>query len=135
MFEDVREPFLYMDLDTTVAGPIDNLLQRSELTVLSDFNRPKQIQSSLMLVTPAAAKSAWSAWLTGPVRHIQECVTPDRWGDQGFLEGVWGRDIERWQNVLPGAIVSYKKHCLRGTPKSASVVVFHGKPRPWEVGL
>jgi hypothetical protein len=36
------------------------------------------------------------------------------------------------QNVIPG-IVSYKKHCRRGVPKDARVILFHGKPRPWEV--
>lgn len=146
MFEDVREPFLYMDLDTAIVGPLDDMLTRRELTTLSDFYWPEKIQSSLMLVTPEAASAAWDAFTADPVRHMRECVTRERWGDQGFLESVWGRGAARWQSVLPGQAVSFKVHVRRaqdrrrdvgnGTvPTGARVVVFHGKPRPWEVGF
>jgi hypothetical protein len=144
-YEDVSEPFLLVDLDTTIVGPLDDILARRELTVLSDFYKPRQIQSSFMLVTPDAAAKAWAAWIADPERHMRECVTPQRWGDQGFLESVWGRDVARWQDVLPGACVSWKVDCRvavgmkeRGDgriPNGARVVISHGKPRPWECGL
>lgn len=133
-FEDVAEPFLLMDLDTSVVGPLDDIAARRELTVLSDFYRPAAIQSSLMMVTPEAAAVAWDAFSADPARHMAECVTRARWGDQGFLEGVWGRDIDRWQDAFPGQVVSWKVDCRRGVPSGARVVVFHGKPRPWAVG-
>jgi hypothetical protein len=139
------EPFLYMDLDTAIVGPLNDIAGRRELTALSDFYWPEKVQSSLMLVTPEAAETAWAAFTTDPARHMRECVTRQRWGDQGFLEGVWGRDVARWQEVAPGQAVSYKVHVRRaqdrrqdvgnGTvPEGARAVVFHGKPRPWEVG-
>lgn len=144
-YEAATEPFLLVDLDTTIVGPLADILARRELTVLSDFYRPRQIQSSFMLVTPDAAKVAWEAFLASPARHMRECRTPQRWGDQGFLEGVWGRNVARWQDVLPGACVSWKVDCRVATnlkergdgriPKGARVVISHGKPRPWEVGL
>lgn len=145
MLEDAREPFLYMDLDTTIVGPIDDLLGRRELTALSDFYWPDKIQSSLMLVTPEAAEAAWTAFIADPARHMRECVTRERWGDQGFLEGVWGRDVRRWQDCLPGQVVGYKtdvrkaatpkEHGTGKIPGGARVIISHGKPRPWEVGL
>lgn len=136
MLEDVQEPFLYLDLDTTIVGPLDDIAGRRELTVLSDFYRPEKIQSSLMLVTPEAAAAAWSAFIADPAQHMRECVTRARWGDQGFLEGVWGRDVARWQDVAPGQCVSWKVHCRKaGLPHDARAVVFHGKPRPWDLGL
>lgn len=140
-----REPFLLVDLDTTIVGPLDDILERRELTVLSDFYKPRQLQSSFMLVTPEAAARAWAAWIADPAKHMRECVTPQRWGDQGFLESVWGRAVQRWQGVLPGQFVSWKVDCRpavglkeRGDgriPKGARVVISHGKPRPWECGL
>lgn len=139
------EPFLLVDLDTTIVGPLDDILARRELTVLSDFYWPEKIQSSFMLVTPEAAARAWAAWIADPARHMRECVTRARWGDQGFLEGLWGRDVARWQSVLPGQFVSYKADVRRaqgrrergtgGVPDDARVIISHGKPRPWEVGL
>jgi len=139
------EPFLLVDLDTTIVGPLDDILARRELTVLSDFYKPRQIQSSFMLVTPDAAAKAWAAWMADPAKHMRECVTPQRWGDQGFLESVWGSAVDRWQGVLPGQFVSWKVDCRpavglkeRGDgriPKGARVVISHGKPRPWECGL
>lgn len=136
MFRDVREPFLYCDLDTTFIGPLDAVLERRDSTVLSDFNWPHKIQSSIMLVTPQAAAQAWTAFIADPTRHMRECTTRERWGDQGFLEGVWGRDIARWQDVLPyKQVVSWKVHCKRGVPDEARVIISHGKPRPWECGL
>jgi hypothetical protein len=145
MFEDAREPFLYMDLDTTIAGPLDEIMARRDLTVLSDFYWPQKIQSSLMLVTPRAANTAWQVFSANPERHMRECVTRERWGDQGFLDGVWGQEVARWQDVLPGQAVSYKVHVRRaqnrhretgnGTvPAGARVIVFHGEPRPWKAG-
>lgn len=145
MFEDVREPFLFMDLDTTICGPLDDLLARRELTVLSDFYWPEKIASGLMLVTPNEAEQAWAAFTADPDRHMRECRTQARWGDQGFLESVWGRSVSRWQRALPDSVVSYKRHVRRAqtpresgngsVPEGASVVCFHGKPRPWEVGF
>lgn len=139
------EPFLLVDLDTTIVGPLDDILVRQELTVLSDFYWPEKVQSSFMLVTQEAAQRAWSAWIAAPVRHMRECVTRERWGDQGFLEGVWGRNVARWQSVLPGQFVSYKTDVRRAQsmrergngllPAGARVIISHGKPRPWEVGL
>lgn len=143
--ENSREPFLLVDLDTTIVGPLDDVLTRRELTVLSDFYWPDNIQSSFMLVTPEAAARAWEAFIADPAKHMRECVTRERWGDQGFLEGVWGRDVARWQDTLPGQLVSYKTGVRRAQnhresgsgkiPDGARVVISHGKPRPWEVGL
>lgn len=130
------EPFLYMDLDTSIVGDIGEIAARDRLTVLSDFYRPEKIQSSLMLVTPEAAARAWEAFTADPDRHMRECVTRARWGDQGFLEAVWGADVERWQDVLSGQCVSFKVDARpKGRiPDGARAVIFHGKPRPWAVG-
>lgn len=143
-YEDVSQPFLLMDLDTTIVGPLDDIFARRELTVLSDFYWPSQIGSGLVLVTPEAAAVAWDAFTANPAKHMRECVTRERWGDQGFLEAVWGRDIARWQDALSGQVVSYKCHVRKAQgrresgdgnlPNGARIVCHHGKPRPWEVG-
>jgi hypothetical protein len=39
-----------------------------------------------------------------------------------------------WQDIAPNHLVSWKVHCRNGIPPSATIVAFHGKPKPWELG-
>ena len=59
---------------------------------------------------------------------------PKMW-DQHLIESLlkahkWNVDII--QNIVK--TYSYKLHCKDGVPEDASVVCFHGKPRPHEIG-
>jgi len=117
---------LLMDLDTVV-------LQMPRLpavtTVLSDFYRPRLMGSGFMFLTAADRARCWGVFQRDPGRHMRECRTRARWGDQGFLQPLIG-DGARW-----GAeVCSYKVHVRpAGVPPGAQVVCFHGRPRPWQV--
>lgn len=127
---DVRGDFLYMDLDTTVLGPLDDF-ERDEVTLLRDFYRPGGLGSGLMFLPEAARAEVWQKWIEKPDYYM----AATRKGDQGFLEMLWLKTAARWQDVLPGKVASYKVH-VRPTgkvPVGASVICFHGKPRPWAV--
>lgn len=124
---------LYFDLDTTIRGPLGAIAGVKDRTALRDFYFPERMQSSMMYITPDAAAVAWEAFTANPNKHMRECVTREKWGDQGFLESVWGKSVQKWQDVAPGAICSWKVHCKRGVPEGTSVIIFHGRPRPWEV--
>jgi hypothetical protein len=126
---DIKGDLLFFDLDTIVRGPIDALLNVGRLTLLRDFyrdgvykGRAEGLGSGLMYLPAADRAEAWAAWKTNPKRSMG--------GDQIFLETLWLQKAARWQDVVPGKIVSYKVH---GTPLYASVICFHGKPRPWAV--
>jgi len=41
--------------------------------------------------------------------------------------------IDFWQQLYPGKVLSYKLDCKEGLPDGASIVRFHGRPRPHEV--
>lgn len=132
-------PCLYMDLDTVIVDSLAPLLEIARtrpFTVLRDFNHPARVQSSVM---------AWSAdndtlgrlytrFRCHPRHHMAENNCSEFWGDQGFIQR-YAEGWEFWQDRIPGALVSYKKQCRDGVPDGARVVVFHGKPRPWEVEL
>ena len=130
-------PCLYMDLDTTITGSLEPLLAIAQgcdsLMVLRDFNHPQRdVQSSLMAWS-GDQSALYQAFAAAPARHMAENKTPRWWGDQAFIER--NSKPEFWQDILPGAAVSWKKHCKAGIPDTARVVIFHGKPRPWEAGL
>ena len=141
----IEGDLLYVDLDTVITGDLADIAGRGKLTVLSDFYRPERMGSGLMYLPHDDRAAIWEAWIADPERHIAECTTPERWGDQGFLQDFWRERADRWQDVLPGQVVSYKVHVREpqthresgngSVPDNARVVAFHGKPRPWETDL
>lgn len=123
---------LYADLDTTFLGLLDTLLARPEAFVmLSDFYRPERLASGLMLWTAGQQSSLYRRFAADPEPIMAACGVH---GDQRFLEGERLGDATRWQDILPGQVVSYKVHCKSGVPEGSRVVCFHGKPKPWDVG-
>jgi len=116
-------PFLFLDLDTYVVGDISEI--RSDpgdrLLMLRDFNRTERPASGVMVV-PKDTGHIWDAWQKNPDTSIQG-------GDQTFI----GRFCDGFlQDMFPNQIYSYKLHC-RDRPKG-SIVCFHGKPKPHELG-
>lgn len=139
---DIAGDVLFLDLDTVVLADLEALTGVGKTTVLRDFYRGgEQIGSGLMYLTEADRSRIWQAFTADPEAHMRRCVTRECWGDQGFLQAVIGDTAQRWQDVLPGEIVSYKADLRRRvtTPSpavqpAATVVCFHGLPRPWNVG-
>ena len=120
---------LFLDLDTFIVGNIDDIASYDgPFATLRDFWREDGLGPAVMLWNTEAELGIWEGWEAAgkPMKHAN--------GDQGWLEQHYGRrkpDI--LQDRHPGRFVSYKTHCTNGVPEGASVVCFHGKPRPHEV--
>jgi hypothetical protein len=134
-------PVLFFDLDTAIVGDLSDIAAQAgewRFTLLRDFYRQRGLGSGVM------------AWNCDMLRVYEKFAgMPDYWikeiagrGDQGFIEAVVNFDgIDRWQDVLPGQIVSYKRHCMGGQspesgqwcapgiPANARVVCLHGLPK------
>lgn len=126
---------LYFDLDTAITGSLDDLLahcnSKPNFTILRDFYRPQGYGSGVMFI-PSGFGFA-EVWK--PFRAESYRIVGSMRGDQDYLE-VAVPDATRWQDVCPGRIVSFKPVPIAGAklnnlPKGASVVCFHGHPRPW----
>lgn len=124
----IRGDILYFDLDTMFTGPIDDFMTMREPTILRDFYRLNGLQSSMMFIPHAAKREIWEAFTTDPIGNMSRHKVD---GDQGFLEEHWIDKAIRWQDVFPGKIVSYKVH---GKTPDARVVIFHGRPKPRDIG-
>lgn len=127
--------FLFVDLDTVIKGPLTDILAVSKLTMLRDFYRDgKKLKEGLgggLLYLPHKARqSVWDDFTANPALSMR--LFPR--GDQFLLEQHYLNTAQRWQDVVPGQVVSWKVHCQHGVPPEARVICFHGKPRPWEVG-
>ena len=52
-------------------------------------------------------------------------------GDQAYIEHHMKDKVTYWQDITDG-VVSFKADVLPNGLDTAKVVIFHGKPRPWE---
>lgn len=128
LFRFQNELVLYFDLDTVINGDLKPLLGHPhEFTMLSDFYKPRRPASGV-LAFDGDYKYILDEFSMDQAEHYK---VPQRWGDQGWLsERV---EPERWQDILPSAIVSYKAS-TKDQRQAASVICYHGKPRPHETG-
>ena len=136
--------FLYMDLDTTLVGDLGDIAAVDRLTMLQDFYFPKYASSGLMFLPEAERARIWQVFSADPIGWIMEYQSEarmqrrdGRWGDQAFLADHGFDQAQRWQDVVPGQVVSYKAHRLaeKGLPAEARLICFHGHPRPWDAAV
>lgn len=135
---ELKGDILYFDLDTVITGDLSDLLKVDQLTLLRDFYRdgirkPEGLQSSVMYLPEMCRREIWNAWIKQPWDFINK-LKPRGLGDQAFLEAHWLKKAARWQDLLPGQLVSFKVHCKGGlVPEGTRAVIYHGQPRPWSI--
>lgn len=127
---------VYVDLDTVISGPLGDLAKVGRLAMLRDFYRDGKkfkegLQSSVMVLPESERQVIWDEFTVNPALAM---AFNRAGGDQRFLERFWLTRAARLQDLLPGQLVSWKVNCAQGVPAGARVVVFHGQPRPWQVG-
>lgn len=131
---------LYADLDTVFVGSLADIVAATAATegfvMLSDFNRADRPASGVMAWRPSeGTASVYRDYSKrgsepGNPRRLDFYLAPK-------LEEN-GVAVERWQDLVPGQIVSYKRHVRKGrrggngkVPPKARIVCYHGVPRPW----
>lgn len=127
----------YIDLDTVITGDITRMVKHPHtFSVLRNLSSRQtgRIGSGVMAWS-GDHSHIYNAFMADPERHMRECVTSEKWGDQGFIQSVQ-RNNGGWhylQDIFPGRIVSYKFDLKRRDPHPDNrIVCFHGEPKPWE---
>lgn len=135
-------PVLYLDLDTTITGPLDEVATGHKFTVLRNFWVPPghaRIGSGVMAWDPWHAPELvkiYERFAADPKRWMHDQQSADNLGDQGFIQRNTPIVPERWQDKHPGRVVSYRRHCENGiVPSGASIVCYGGRARPWNSQL
>lgn len=131
----MKGDFLFMDIDTAIVGPLDDIERVDRLTMLRDFYRDGKklkegLGGGLMYLTERAREEPWGYFSKHPVSYMRTYAR----GEQHLLETYYLGNARRWQDEVPGQVVSWKVHCQNGVPPDARVICFHGQPRPWAVG-
>jgi len=128
---------LCLDLDVVVVGPLKRLMDYSGLFCTRMSFRPTEngyeLDGDVMSFT--AGKETEKIFWDPFIRNVPlaEGLTQGR-------ERLWIRHVAKdianiWEKVAPKRVVSYKRHVQRygRVPRLASIVSFHGVPRPHQV--
>lgn len=132
----VTGPTVFLDLDTVIVGPLERLATVDEDYALIDLrgNGWAQLGAMFLKNPPHQVYNFMAADCSRLMRHYEKKANGQYVGDQALWKDVMGHiNIPKLTDLLPGFFVSYKLHCKRGVPAGASVVCFHGKPRPGDV--
>jgi len=124
---------LYFDLDTVINGDITHLLEYNhKFTMLKGFSKNNQRGASGVM--------AWN----GDYAYLSENFSEERipeytnilkskWGDQDWINDHIQSPVEYFQQIFPKQIVSRKCNSLVER-QNASVICYHGNPRPHNTG-
>lgn len=136
---DILGDILYFDLDTVIRGSLEAIAAVNRLTVLANFYAKEPVIGSGVMYIPQADRAEiWEAWTKNPRATIHTLGVKGL-GDQEFLRPFWYDRAARFQDLVPGQIVSYKAHCnpqwragaVGTVPEGARVICAHGRPKPW----
>lgn len=133
----IRGPALYIDLDMLIVRSIDWVSEflDADLAAIENWGSRRH-EGPLYEDELSSAFMAWSG--SGATDAIFSTFTRDDirrlhpHGDQTFITEVMRG---KFALIPQERIASYKRHCRDqgGPPSAASVVAFHGTPRPHEV--
>lgn len=130
-------PTLYLDLDTVIVGKIGILPSIPDFAMLQSFWRQDAVGSGVMWFSgdniPHKVYEKFAKQPKAYIAHHERNADGTYVGDQAFISDCLEEpNIARINDYIPG-IKSYKMHCLRRLPADASIVCFHGRPRPNEI--
>lgn len=126
---------LYLDLDCVVVGPLDGLISRA-LSMPKNWGQSGfgGCQSSVMAwgVPYWSIPDGFNPGLIEPPTEGNCGLYMGMHGDQEYLTSIYGNPGGGRIHAMQG-IYSYKYHCQDGPPADASVICFHGNPKPDQV--
>ena len=120
-----------IDLDAVIVGDMSELLNyRGEFATCQGTYCAKAGGSFTSFPAGRWHDILWESLLYG--RDKIESVTNG--SERLYYQWVMKNKMEFWEDIYPGKVLSYKRDCRQGiVPNGASLVRFHGKPRPHEV--
>lgn len=123
---------VYMDLDTVITGRIDDILKYDgQFATLRDFYQADRLGPAIIAWKAGEfSGTVWDEWVNqGKPRNEMG----DLWWLNNLDQGRFAHEIDILQDLYPGKFVSFKADCQVAPPVNASVVCFHGLPRPHQV--
>lgn len=135
----LTNPVLCFDLDCLFVGDLTPLLHtvidlhNRLLITCAGAYRKGRLGGSVIGFKPTSKLTnlLWHPLLTDARPKIERIT---KGSERRYLRHRLRRDqVLLWDKILPGKVLSFKRDCKDGLPSGASVVRFHGKPRPHDV--
>jgi hypothetical protein len=130
------ERILFLDLDVVITGSLDDLVRfPSHHAMIRDYpvgmyppqtEKSRHGNSSIILMTRGRMVHIWKYFL------IALGVNGTGVSQQGFINRNFQRDVDLLQDAM---CRSYKMHQMNphdAPGENCRVVMFHGKPKPWD---
>lgn len=112
---------LYLDLDSVIVGSLDALAQSPGIIDLRDWGWKTATYCSAVMV--------WDAGEHEEIyRGFSDAVPEVFRGDQDWITHLGG-----WDALPAGIVTSYRYAARSAPPTGASVIQFHGRPKPHEI--
>jgi hypothetical protein len=124
-FATITEPSVYMDLDTVITGNCDFLFDYTgEFCIRKNPWSGAWCDASLISLSPQTAMQITGYFFEDPERAMRTFRS-----DQEMLAYLF----QPWDVWSPGKTASYKADHLENGPGDASIVAFHGEPKPHQL--
>lgn len=121
LFKGNRDRILYLDLDVTITGKLDDLVDYpAPFVICRDFLK-LGFNSSVMVWDAGYADNIYTLFNDSVMKRLH--------GDQNWIQGVLPDAAtfpKRW-------CISYKRSLLEGQSDDMRVLVYHGNPKPWDL--
>lgn len=132
IFDDTSQIF-FLDLDTVIVKNIDDIVSyNGSFCGLRDFYKVVTLGSGLLSWKPTEYHHVYENFLSKSAYVMAN--TPE--GDQKWIDGQI-KKMDYFQDLYGRKIISWKKDCISNNnvsiPKSASIICFHGVPKPHEI--
>lgn len=134
------EKAVYFDLDTMVVGDITDIVEYPHsFTGLSDFSAKRSSQFASGFMAWDGNYSYLDQDIDAQTEREYDAFVTRNWqkhGDQGWLAEKLRRVPDLTSDLFPGRFRSFKWDVRRQgrVPEGASVICFHGLPRPHSIG-
>ena len=124
---DLKGDFLYTDLDNTITGPIDDLLNVGRLTAQIGF------WTALMFLPEVVRPPVWEHFTRDPhrwMRTYERGSCPGIYGDAGYMGSLLEKDASHWE-TFPGAqqVMNIAQFMSKRWPQGHG----WGKIAPWQI--
>jgi hypothetical protein len=134
----IEGPSLCLDLDCVIVNDLTPLVsmvvgmnKRLMITCAGAYRKKKAGGS----VVGFKSREALTRLLWIPILDRQKEIELATNGSERvyYRKRLEKKAVGFWDRLLPGSVVSYKRNCKNGIPEGASIIRFHGNPRPHRV--
>ncbi|HIC84526.1 MAG TPA: hypothetical protein EYO93_03955 [Nitrososphaerales archaeon] len=130
-------------LDTIITGSLDDILAYDpprdagpphEIALCRDPNTPDLVCNAVTLATPKFCEQLWELWQTKEEEILEKCIFFNVPSEMAVMRNYYNNS-PKLDVVFPQRLLSYKMHLQKNFDlvKTASIVYFHGKPKPQQL--